>query len=94
MLYQPLRFFMLLGCVPFTLGFVLGLRWLVLPFYQKSPRTEPPILAAILILIGFQLDVCLVADLMAANRKLMEEPRCGCAGWMRIPQKGTVLGHE
>jgi len=32
----------------------------------------------------------LVADLMAANRKLMEELQCGCAGWIRF--KGTVLG--
>jgi glycosyltransferase involved in cell wall biosynthesis len=75
MLYQPLRFFMMLGCVPFTFGFVLGLRWLVL-FFSGTQKAHVPslILAAILILIGFQLWMFgLVADLMAANRKLMEE---------------------
>ena len=75
MIYQPLRFFMILGSFPFTLGVFLGLRWLVL-FLGGTSRTRVPslILAAILILIGFQLWMFgLVADLMAANRKLMEE---------------------
>lgn len=75
MVYQPLRFFMILGSIPFTLGFVLGLRWLVL-FFNGTEKAHVPslILAAILILIGFQLWMFgLVADLMAANRKLMEE---------------------
>lgn len=75
MLYQPLRFFMFLGSIPLTSGFVLGLRWLVL-FFSGTQKAHVPslILAAILILIGFQLWMFgLVADLMAANRKLMEE---------------------
>ena len=75
MIYQPLRFFVMLGSIPFTLGFVLGVRWLVL-FFSGTQRAHVPslILAAILILIGFQLCMFgLVADLMAANRKLMEE---------------------
>lgn len=75
MIYQPLRFFVMLGSIPFTLGFVLGVRWLVL-FLGGTSRAHVPslILAAILILIGFQLWMLgLVADLMAANRKLMEE---------------------
>lgn len=75
MLYKPLRFFMLLGSIPFSLGFLLGVRWLIF-FLAGSERTRVPslILTAILILIGFQLWMLgLVADLMAANRKLMEE---------------------
>ncbi|NET35798.1 MAG: glycosyltransferase family 2 protein [Cyanothece sp. SIO1E1] len=75
MLYQPLRFFTLLGSVPFGLGTILSLRWLVF-FWLGTDRTRIPslILAAILILIGFQLWMFgLIADLMAANRKLMEE---------------------
>jgi len=75
MIYKPLRFFVMLGSVPFTLGFVLGLRWVVLLF-SGTQRAHVPslILAAILILIGFQLWMFgLVADLMAANRKLLEE---------------------
>ena len=73
--YQPLRFFVILGSIPFAFGFVLGLRWLVL-FLGGTPRTHLPslILASILILIGFQLWIFgLVADLLAVNRKLLEE---------------------
>lgn len=75
MLYKPLRFFLLLGSLPFGLGVMLGVRWLVF-FVAGSERTRIPslILTAILILIGFQLWMFgLVADLMAANRRLVEE---------------------
>jgi hypothetical protein len=75
MLYKPLRFFLLLGSVPFSLGTILGMRWLIF-FFQGTERTRIPslILTAILILIGFQLWLFgLVADLMAANRQLIED---------------------
>jgi glycosyltransferase involved in cell wall biosynthesis len=32
MLYRPLRFFLLLGSVPFSLGVILGIRWLIFLF--------------------------------------------------------------
>lgn len=79
MTYRPLKFFMMLGTVPFSLGFLLCLRWLFL-FWgifgdnPTKPRVPSLILAAILILIGFQLWIFgLVADLMAVNRKLLED---------------------
>lgn len=79
MTYRPLQFFMMLGSIPFSLGFLLCLRWLVL-FLEifgdnpAKPRVPSLILAAILILIGFQLWILgLVADLMAVNRKLLED---------------------
>ncbi len=75
MLYRPLRFFLLLGSVPFSLGVILGIRWLIFLF-MGTERTRIPslILTAILILIGFQLWMFgLVADLMAANRQLLED---------------------
>ena len=75
MVYKPLRFFLILGSIPLSLGTVLGIRWLIY-FFIGTERTRIPslILAAILILIGFQLWMFgLVADLMAANRKLLEE---------------------
>jgi glycosyltransferase involved in cell wall biosynthesis len=78
MLYRPLRFFALLGTVPFMLGTLLGVRWLLLFLLVDPTRSRAPslILAAILILIGFQLWMFgLVADLMAANRRLLEENR-------------------
>lgn len=75
MTYQPLRFFTILGSIPFSIGFMLGVRWLIL-FLNGTTRTRIPslILAAILIIIGVQLWLFgLVADLMAVNRKMLEE---------------------
>jgi len=75
MVYYPLRFFVLLGSIPFGAGFILGLRWLVY-FFAGTERTRVPslILVAILILVGFQLWMFgLVADLMATNRQLLED---------------------
>lgn len=75
MAYQPLRFFWILGIVPFAIGFLIGVRWLVL-YVLGTPRSHVPslVLAAILILIGFQLwTFGLVADLMAVNRKMLED---------------------
>src|SRR5215216_524646 len=75
MTYKPLRFFMTLGSVPFTVGFLLGIRWLFF-YLSGSPRTRVPslILASLLILIGVQLWIFgLVADLLAVNRKMLED---------------------
>lgn len=75
MLYKPMRFFLFLGSLPFSMGMILGIRWLIF-FLQGAERTRIPslILTAILILIGFQLWMFgLVADLMAANRQLLED---------------------
>jgi glycosyltransferase involved in cell wall biosynthesis len=75
MTYKPLRFFLLLGSFPLGLGVALGLRWLGF-FLLGTDRTRLPslILAAILILIGVQLIILgLVADLLAVNRKLLED---------------------
>ncbi|MEA5510331.1 glycosyltransferase family 2 protein [Crocosphaera sp. UHCC 0190] len=79
MAYKPLRFFTILGSFPFSVGFLLCLRWLLLYLgvFGNSPekaRVPSLILAAILILIGFQLWMFgLIADLMAVNRKLLED---------------------
>ena len=79
MTYRPLQFFMMLGSIPFGLGFILCWRWLFL-FWgifgdnPTKPRVPSLILAAILILIGIQLWIFgLVADLLAVNRKLLED---------------------
>ena len=76
MIYQPLRFFLWLGTVPLTLGVLLCLRWLFLFLTVDSTRVRAPslILAAILILIGFQTwTFGLIADLLATNRMLIED---------------------
>lgn len=75
MTYKPMRFFSSLGALPFLVGAGLGVRWIVL-YVNETERAHVPslILAAILILIGVQLIVLgLVADLIAVNRKLLED---------------------
>ncbi len=75
MTYRPFRFFMIMGSIPFVLGFLIAVRWLVL-FLIGTPRSHVPslVLASILILIGFQLWIFgLIADLMAVNRKMLED---------------------
>lgn len=75
MIYKPLRFFAYLGTVPFTLGFLLGFRYLIL-LAAGTERAHTPslILAAILLGMGFSLWIFgLVADLMSVNRRLLED---------------------
>ncbi|MBC6420052.1 MAG: glycosyltransferase family 2 protein [Prochloron sp. SP5CPC1] len=72
---RTLRFFLILGSAPFSLGFLLGIRWLIL-YLEGTPKSHVPslILSAILMLMGFQLWILgLVADLLAVNRKILEE---------------------
>ena len=75
LLYRRLRSFFWVGTAFITPGFFLLVRWLVF-FLQGSTRVRAPslILAAILVLIGFQTWILgFVADLLAANRRLLEE---------------------
>ena len=79
MTYRPLRFFSFLSSLPLSLGFLLCVRWLIL-FLDDTSRARAPslIVAAILITTGFQLLMFgLVADLMAVNRKLLEDIQLG-----------------
>ena len=79
MTYRPLQFFTLLGSVPLGFGCLLCLRWIILYLgiwgdSPEKPRVPSLVLAAILILIGFQLLMLgLIADLLGVNRKLLED---------------------
>lgn len=77
-LYRPFRFFAVLGAVPFALGVLFSLRWVWLYFYeyQVTGRTHVPSLIAAAILLGFGMQIwvlAFVADLLRANRILLEE---------------------
>lgn len=74
-MYNPLRVFLLLGGAGCLLGFLLGLRYLYFFFLQSAGgHVQSLILAAILMIVGFQVIVVgLAADLIAANRRLSEE---------------------
>ena len=73
--YRPFRFFMLIGAILFMFGFAIGLRFM---FYYLTGEGEghiqSVILSAVLLGMGFQtMLVAFVADLLATNRKLLED---------------------
>ena len=74
-MYKPLKFFSAIGSIIFTIGFLIGLRFLYFVFTGTGTgHTQSLILAAILILMGVQIIVIgLQADIIAANRKLLED---------------------
>jgi len=75
-LYRALRVFLVMGGLMIAAGLLLGLRFLYL-FIVRGGATgniQSLILAAILLIVGFQ--VCLIgliSDLIGFNRKIMEE---------------------
>ncbi len=76
-IYRPLRFFGTIGAVLFSIGTLLGLRFV---FYyingDGDGHIQSVILAGILLGAGFQtLLVAIITDLLAANRKLLEDVR-------------------
>lgn len=76
-IYRPFSFFASIGSALFGLGFVIGAHftWLYLNG-EGAGHIQSLILASVLLGIGFQtLLVAFVADLLAANRKLLEDIR-------------------
>lgn len=75
MMYKPLRFFTILGAIPLVLGILLGIRFLVFLFQGAGGgHIQSLILASLLIMIGIQtVIVGLQADVIAANRKILED---------------------
>jgi glycosyltransferase involved in cell wall biosynthesis len=73
--YKPFRFFMTFGLLLFTAGFLLGLRFLYYYFLESGEgHVQSLILSSILLGIGFQtMLVAFLADLLAVNRRLMED---------------------
>jgi glycosyltransferase involved in cell wall biosynthesis len=74
-MYRPLRVFTALGSLMLLAGLVLGIRYLY--FFvigSGAGHIQSVILAAILLIIGFQvLLIGLLADLISFNRKILEE---------------------
>ncbi len=75
MMYKPLRFFTITGLVPFLIGTCLGIRFLIYYFMGVGGgHIQSLILAAVLLIIGWQtIMIGLQADLIAANRKLLQD---------------------
>ena len=73
--YRPFRFFMLLGSVVFFGGVAIGGRFVVHYLLgEGTGKIQSLILAAVLLMIGFHtMLLAFVTDLLAVNRKLLEE---------------------
>jgi glycosyltransferase involved in cell wall biosynthesis len=73
--YRPFRFFILLACIPFSLGALLGLRFLIYYGLGKGQgMIQSLIFASLLMSLGFLLFmVALLADLISVNRQLSEK---------------------
>lgn len=76
-IYRPFRFFGTIGAFLFGAGFLLGLRFLW--YYLAGAgegHVQSLILAGLLMGMGFQtVLIAFVTDLLAANRKLLEDVR-------------------
>lgn len=75
MTYRSFRFFALPGLVSFSIGFLLGLRFLI--YYLNGSgagHIQSLLLSALLMGSGFFLVISgLIADLISVNRKLLEK---------------------
>ncbi|MEJ7800247.1 MAG: glycosyltransferase family 2 protein [Ilumatobacter sp.] len=77
-LYQPFKFFFLIGLVPFTLGLLLLVRGGVYWVFSDEFRSRIPslVVGAVLLIVAVQIwVVAFLADLQAANRRLLAEAR-------------------
>ena len=73
--YSPFRFFMTIAVVLFGLGFLIGLRFLYYFFTEDyGGHMQSVVLSGVLLGMGFQTGlIAFVADLLAVNRKLVED---------------------
>ncbi|MDY3909022.1 MAG: glycosyltransferase family 2 protein [Eubacterium sp.] len=74
-MYNPLKFFSIVGTIPFLGGLVLGIRFLIyMSLNQSGGHIQSLILASVLLMMGFMTwMIGLQADVIAANRKILED---------------------
>jgi glycosyltransferase involved in cell wall biosynthesis len=75
MIYQPLRFFLMIGSIFFASGVALGIRFIYfLAIGNGMGHIQSLILTAILLITGFLFAILgLIGDLISINRKLLED---------------------
>ncbi len=75
MMYKPLKCFTFLSIPPIAVGVLIGLRFILyLIMGQGGGHIQSLILACTLIIMGFvTIMIGLVADVIAANRKILED---------------------
>lgn len=77
LMYKPLRFFVTVGSIPMLVGIIIGIRYLIYFFNGAgNGHVQSLLLAITLILLGTIIGVVgMQADVIAANRKLLEDIR-------------------
>lgn len=75
MMYKPLYCFTFVAAVPSTIGFLIGIRFVIYYFTGRgSGHIQSLILACTLLIIGFMTFVIgMLADVISANRKILED---------------------
>lgn len=75
MMYRPLMVFSVIGSTVFAVGLIIGIRFLVYYFGGNGAgHMQSLILASTLLLLGFQTFIVgLLADIISANRKILED---------------------
>lgn len=75
MMYKPLYCFTLVAAVPSTIGILIGIRFIIYYFAGKgNGHTQSLMLACTLLIIGFITFVIgMLADVISANRKIIED---------------------
>jgi glycosyltransferase involved in cell wall biosynthesis len=83
--YKPFLFFMSIGASLFTIGLILGLRFLC--YYlmgDGSGHIQSVILSGILMAMGFHTGlIAFIADLLSVNRKLLETIKYRQTNWRK-----------
>ncbi|MFC1576787.1 glycosyltransferase family 2 protein [Candidatus Omnitrophota bacterium] len=75
-MYEALKVFMIIGAFVFSVGALVCLRYLYFYIFNLNPagHIQSLILAVMFLMLGFQIMVfSLIADLIASNRKLIED---------------------
>lgn len=96
-IYRPFHFFGTIGAVLFGAGFLIGLHFLWQYFMGDGQgHIQSLILASVLLGIGFQtVLIAFVADLLSANRQLLEDIRFKVANFTHDQQKeNSELGRK
>ncbi len=75
MMYSPLKFFCIIGAIIFIIGLAIAMRFFILYVNgHGGGHIQSILLSIVLMLLGFQTFITgLQADLIAANRKLLED---------------------
>jgi len=74
-MYQPLRVFFYAGLLNLAIGLIFSLRYLIFMLLGEGKgHIQSVIIAAVFLIIGFFLMMIgLLADVIAANRKILEQ---------------------